>query len=92
MYDIVMRFNTDGTASTIYSDEYDYKKLFGGVKIGRASRIEPNETGEWTVEFLFEADGISGVQGPFAKREEAIEFEHRVINELLREGNLKLSM
>ena len=61
----------DGTARCIYGEELDLSVL-GEVKIQRASRVEPDERGQWWADLA----PVAGPNlGPFAVRSEALAAE-----------------
>lgn len=78
--EIILQFNEDGTADTIYTEVINLSEL-GSLDISRASHVEPTEDGMWTADMSPVKEGI--ILGPFAKRSEALEAESKWLNEYL---------
>ena len=49
MKELVFNFDTDGNIETIYGEELTLSEL-GKLNITRASHVEPNAEGKWTVD------------------------------------------
>lgn len=61
----------DGSARALYSETIDLAAL-GSLAIRRASAVEPDDRGQWTVDL----GPVAGpLLGPFARRSEALAAE-----------------
>ncbi|MDP6468419.1 MAG: hypothetical protein QF918_11805 [Pirellulaceae bacterium] len=61
----------DGSLKCVYDEAIDLHAL-GHVSISRGSHVEPNTTGEWSVDL----SPVSGPSlGPFSKRSDALAAE-----------------
>lgn len=68
---MILRFDTDGTAITIYNEVLDLREL-GTPEIRRASHVEPTPSGDWTADM----SPVGGdIIGTFALRSEALAAE-----------------
>ena len=66
--EIIISFDIDGNANTIYTEAIDLHEL-GKLQIKRASHVEPTEDGQWTADM----SPVNGpVLGPFMTRSEAL--------------------
>lgn len=69
--EIIISFDADGNANTIYTEAIDLSEL-GKLQIKRASHVEPTEDGQWTADM----SPVHGpVLGPFTTRSEALDKE-----------------
>lgn len=80
MKEIVIRFDNDGTAISIYNEDIILNSL-GKVNINRASYVEPNENGEWIADMSPIKSNI--ILGPFKLRSEALKAEINWLNQYL---------
>lgn len=66
-----------GTIQCVYAETVDMARL-GQVRIARASRVEPDSTGQWYADLA----PVGGPRlGPFARRSEALRAEQRWLRE-----------
>jgi len=71
-----------GAIRCVYSEAMDMARL-GQVRIARASRVEPNSTGQWHADL----SSVGGPRlGPFSRRSDALRAEEQWLldNWLLR--------
>ena len=67
----------DGTARCLYGEAIDLAAL-GDVSIQRASRVEPDESGNWWADLA----PVSGpALGPFSRRSDAVAAESQWLEE-----------
>ena len=77
MKEIIISFDKNGDALSIYSDAIDLNEL-GKTKIERASHVEPTDEGLWTADM----SPVNGpVLGPFKTRTEALDTEVKWLEE-----------
>ena len=80
MQEIIIQFNNDGTALTVYNEVIDLDEL-GKQHITRASFVEPNSQGKWEADMSPIKSGC--ILGPFDKRSEALDAERDWLNKNL---------
>ncbi len=69
--ELIINFNEDGTADTLYTEEINLKSL-GDLHMKRASHVEPTEDGMWTADM----SPVNGpILGPFETRTIALQAE-----------------
>ena len=69
--ELIINFNEDGTADTLYTEEINLKSL-GDLHMKRASHVEPTENGMWTADM----SPVNGpILGPFETRTIALRAE-----------------
>ena len=69
--ELIINFNEDGTADTLYTEEINLKSL-GNLHMKRASHVEPTEDGMWTADM----SPVNGpILGPFETRTIALQAE-----------------
>ena len=69
--ELIINFNEDGTADTLYTEEINLKSL-GDLHMKRASHVEPTENGMWTADM----SPVNGpILGPFETRTIALQAE-----------------
>jgi len=69
--ELIINFNEDGTADTLYTEEINLKSL-GDLHMKRASHVEPTEDGMWTADM----SPVNGpILGPFETRTIALQTE-----------------
>ena len=75
--ELIINFNEDGTADTLYTEEINLKSL-GDLHMKRASHVEPTEDGMWTADM----SPVNGpVLGPFETRTIALQAEVKWLKE-----------
>jgi hypothetical protein len=89
---MILHVATDGTITCLYDELIDLAAI-GELDIGRASRVDPDNHGQWWVRFCvppLDAIGLrgDGELGPYPRRSEALAVEREHIEEFLqRLGN-----
>ena len=75
--ELIINFNEDGTADTLYTEEINLKSL-GDLHMKRASHVEPTEDGMRTADM----SPVNGpVLGPFETRTIALQAEVKWLKE-----------
>ena len=76
---MILRFDPDGTAITVYTEAMDLPAL-GQVRCSRASHVEPTPDGRWTADMA----PVGGpVLGSYKLRSEALAAEVAWLNDWL---------
>lgn len=76
---MIIRFDTNGTATTVYTEAVPLTEL-GAVRCTRASHVEPTSDGQWTADM----GPVGGpVLGPYTLRSEALAAEVAWLEEWL---------